>query len=162
MTQPDASQLTIDAGSRHNPLPQADSPSAPAPPWLAASVAAFCRTQRRLKVVRPIRAAAFGGTLVFVALLALLFRHSPNGQSVLLIVALGGLPICLVTWFVTHSAQRRLQRKKNQIEQRIYGVGMRLDDQGRVQTDNPHPILILDPAASQISNMSSPSVIGGA
>jgi hypothetical protein len=162
MTQRDVSQVTIAAGNRHNPLPQAASPSAAAPPWLAASVAEFCRTQRRLKIVRPIRAAAFGGTLVFVAILGLLFRHSPNGQSVLLIAALCGLPICLVTWFVTHSAQRRLQRRKNHIEGRVYGVGMRLDDQGRVQTDNPHPILILDPAASRISNMSSPSVIGGA
>jgi hypothetical protein len=162
MTQRDVSQVSVDSANRQNPLPEAASPSAAAPPWLAASVAKFCRTQRLLKVVRPIRAAAFGGMLVFVALLTLLFRHSPNGQSVLLIVTLCGLPLCFVAWFVAHSAQRRLQRTKNHIERRVYSAGLHLDDQGRVQTDTPHPILILAPAASPMSKMSSPSVIGGA
>jgi hypothetical protein len=153
MTQHDVSQNSVASGDRQKLLPEAASPSA-APPWLAASVAAFRRTQRLLKVVRPIRAAAFGGTLVCISLLALLFRHSPNGQGVLLIVTLCGLPICFVAWFVAHAAQRRLQRAKNHIEARVYGVGMHLDDQGRVTTDNPHPIVILDPVKSRVSNMS--------
>jgi hypothetical protein len=162
MTQRDVPQNSVTSGDRQNPMAEAASSSATAPPWLASSVAEFCVTQRHLNIIRPIRAAAFGGTLVFLALLAFLFRNSPTGQSVLLVLSLCGLPICFVVWLVDSFAQRRLRRRKNHIERRIYGVGMHLDDQGRVMTDNPHPILIFDSASSRISNMSSPSVMGGA
>jgi hypothetical protein len=145
---------SVNAGNWQSLLPEAGFSSENPPPWLAASVAQFRGTQRLLKVVRPIRAAAFGGTLVFVTLLALLLRHSPDGQSLLLAVSLWGLPLCLATWFLASSAQKRLSRKKHHIEQRMYGVGMHLDDQGRVLTDNPHPVLILDPATGSTPSMS--------
>jgi hypothetical protein len=124
------------------------------PPWLAVYVAKFRLIRRILNVVRPIRAIAFGGILVFVTLLALLLRHSPNGQSVLLAGSLYGLPICLAVWFIASSAQRRFNRAKHRIERRVYGAGMHVDDQGRVLTDNPHPVLILDPVARSVPNMS--------
>jgi hypothetical protein len=162
MTQLDVPQDSVDSGNRQNLLPEAASPSPMPPPWLAASVAQFRTIQRLLSVIRPIRAVAFGGTLVFVALLAFLFRHSPYGQGLLLIVSLCGLPICFAAWVVASSTHRRLRRTKNHIERRVYGAGMHLDDQGRVMTDNPHPILILDPATSTMASMSPPSVMGGA
>jgi hypothetical protein len=162
MMQRDAVQNGVDSGDRQSPMPEAAAASATAPPWLAASVAECRVTQRHLLFIRPIRAAAFGGTLVFVAVLAFLFRHSPAGQSVLLILSLFGLPICFAAWLVASSAQRRLRRRRHHIERRLYGVGLHLDDQGRVLTDNPHPILILNSATSRISNVSSPSVMRGA
>lgn len=122
------------------------------PPWLAKSVAEFAPTQRSLSVIRPIRAAAFGGTLVFAALLAFLFQHSPTGQSVLVTAAIYGLPLCLAAWLVTSRAQKRLNRKKNRIEQHLYGAGLHLDDDGRVRTDDPHPVLIFDPAIRGVAN----------
>jgi hypothetical protein len=124
------------------------------PPWLAAYVTEFRLIRRALNVVRPIRAIAFGGMLVFVTLLAFLLRHSPDGQSVLLAASLFGLPICLAVWFIASSAQRRLNRTKHRIEHRVYSAGMHVDDQGRVLTDNPHSVLILDPASRSAPNMS--------
>jgi hypothetical protein len=143
-----------DASNRQDTLPrEASAPEEP-PAWLALSVAKFRLIRRILNVVRPIRATAFGGTFVFAALLALLLRHSPGDQGVLLAVSLYGLPVCLAAWFVASSAQRRLSRAKNHIEARVYSAGMHVDDQGRVQTDNPHPVLIIDPATGGLPNMS--------
>jgi hypothetical protein len=124
-----------------------------APPWLAASAVKIRLIRRVLHVVRPIRAVGFGGTLVFVTLLSFLLQRSPNGQSVLLAMSLFGLPLCLVVWFLASSAQRRLSQTRHHIEQRVYGVGMHIDDQGRVLTDNPHPVLVLDPARGSLPNM---------
>jgi hypothetical protein len=129
-----------------NALPRRALPQEEPPPWLVPSVAEFLRIKHILEVVRPIRAISFGGALVFIAVLALLFRHSPDGQTTLLVVSLFGLPLCLATWLVASSAQRRLSRAKNHIEERVYGAGLYLDDEGRALTDNPHPVLILDPA----------------
>jgi hypothetical protein len=144
----------VSAGDWQNSSPEADTSSLEPPPWLAASVAEFRRTQRILNLVRPVRAAAFGGILVFATLLALLIRHSPNGQSVLFATSLFGLPVCLVAWHVASSVQRRLTRAKHRIEARVYGAGMHVDDQGRVLTDNPHPVLILHPVTGSLPNMS--------
>jgi hypothetical protein len=120
---------------------------AEAPPaWLATSSAEFRLTLRVLSVVRPIRAISFGGALVFLALLAFLPRHSPYGQTALVVISLCGLPICIAAWFFASSATRRLRRKRNHIEQLVHSNGMHLDDRGRVLTDNPHPVLIFDPA----------------
>jgi hypothetical protein len=154
MAQGNMSQTEgIDAGNRQNPLPDAAAATAKLPSWLAASVAEFRQVQRILAVVRPIRAASFGGTLVFAALLSFLLRHSPDDQTVLLTVSLCGLPTCLAAWFAASSAQRRLNRAKNHIEARVYDAGMHVDDEGRVLTDNPHPVLILDPATGSLPNM---------
>lgn len=135
-------------------LPEVDSSTSEPPAWLAAAVAEFRQTQRILNLIRPVRAAAFGGILVFATLLAFLLQHSPAGQSAWLVVSLCGLPICLVAWHVASSLQKRLIRTKNHIEQRVYGAGMHVDDHGRVVTDNPHPVLILDPATRSLPNMS--------
>lgn len=151
---------SVNPGNWQNPSSAAASPPG-APPWLVAAAAEFRLKRRVLNVVRPVRAAAFGGTLVCITLLAFLRRYSPDGQSVLLAVAVWGLPICLVVWFVASSALRRLHRTTNRIARRVYGAGMHLDDEGRVLTDNPHPILIFDPARGRAPNHASPSVIGG-
>jgi hypothetical protein len=144
----------VNAGDWQSSLGEADPLPLGLPSWLAASVDEFRQTQRFLHLVRPVRAIAFGGILVFATLLALLLRHSPDGQSMLLVMSLCGLPLCLVAWYVASSAQKRLGRTKNHIEQRVYGAGMRVDGQGRVLTDNPHPVLILDPATGSPPNMS--------
>jgi hypothetical protein len=144
----------VNVGDWQNSLPEPDSSSLKPPPWLATSVAEVRQTRHILSLVRPVRAAAFGGILVFATLLAFLLQHSPNGQSVLLVVSLGGLPLCLVAWYVASSVQKRLSRTKNHIEQRVYGAGMHVDDEGRVLTDNPHPVLILDPTTGSLPNMS--------
>lgn len=148
---------TVNSGDGQNPAP----PSAAPPPWLAASAAEFRLKRRILRLVRPIRAASFGGILVFLTLLTFLLRHSPQGQSVLLVVSLCGLPLCLVAWLVTSSVYRRLRRAENHIARRMYDAGMHVDDQGRVLSDNPHPVLILDAANDRTPNMSSPSLMGG-
>jgi hypothetical protein len=135
---------------------------AEAPPaWLAESSAEFRLTLRILSVVRPIRAISFGGALVFLALLAFLLRHSPYGQTMLAIISLCGLPICIVAWFGAASATRRLRRKRNHIEQLVHSNGMHLDDRGRVLTDNPHPILVFDPATTAMAWISPPSIMQG-
>ena len=123
------------------------------PPWLAASVAAFVPTQHALNVVRPIRALAFGGVLVFLALLAFLLGHSPAGQSALLAASLFGLPTCLIAWYAAARTQRRLSQKKNRIEQQLFGAGLHLEDDGRVLTDQPHPVVIFDTAAGRVTNL---------
>jgi hypothetical protein len=144
----------VNAGDSQNFSPKADTSPLEPPPRLTASVAELPQTQRILNLVRPVRAAAFGGILVFATLLALLVQHSPNGQSMLLATSLFGLPMCLVAWHVASSVQRRMSHTKDLIEQRVYGAGMHVDDQGRVLTDNPHPVLILDPAIGSLPNMS--------
>ncbi len=131
------------------------------PAWLAASSAEFRWTLHVLSVVRPIRAISFGGALVFLALLAFLPRHSPYGQTALVIISLCGLPLCIVAWFVASSASRRLRRKRNHIEQLVHNAGMHLDDRGRVLTDNPHAILVFDPATAAMAGISPPSVAEG-
>lgn len=143
----------VHAGHWQNPVPETDASSAKPPPWLATSIAEFRRVRRLLNVVRPIRATSFGGILVFLTLLAFLVGHSPNGQGALLAVSLCGLPICLAGWFIASSAQRRLSRAKHHIERRVYGAGMHLDDQGRALTDDPHPVLILDPTSERLPHM---------
>lgn len=148
---------TVNSGDGQNPA----SPSAAPPPWLAASAAEFRLKRRILRLVRPIRAASFGGILVFLTLLTFLLRHSPQGQSVLLVVSLCGLPLCLVAWLVASSVYRRLRRAENHIARRMYDAGVHVDDQGRVLSDNPHPVLILDAANDRTPNMSSPSLMGG-
>jgi hypothetical protein len=146
---------SVKSGDWENALRGAARPFKEPPPWIAASVAVFGPTQRTLNVVRSIRALAFGGILVFVTLLAfLLLGHSPDGQSVLLIVSLFGLPACLAAWYVASRVERRLNQRKKQIERRMYGAGLHLDDDGRVRTDNPHPVLILDPAARKATTTS--------
>jgi hypothetical protein len=155
MAQSDSlSNYSVNPGNWQNPIPRVASSSAKPPPWLAAAVVKLRSTQRILNVIGPIKALSFGGTLFFVTLLTFLLRHSPNGQSVLLVVSLCGLPICLVAWLVTSSAHKRLRRTKNSIGRRIYGAGMYLDDEGRVLTDSPHPVLILDPATLETRNLS--------
>jgi hypothetical protein len=146
----------INSGNGQNSGP----PSA-APPWVGASAAEFRLKRRILRVVRPIRAAAFGGILVFLTLLTFLLRHSPQGQSLLLVISLCGLPLCLAVWFVASSVYRRLRRTENHIARRMYGAGMHVDDHGRVLTDNPHPVLIVEAASGGIPNKSSPSLTGG-
>lgn len=143
----------VNPGDRQNPMPEGASSSGAPPPWLAASVAEFRLTQRNLDLVGPIKALSFGGTLVSVTLLAFLLQHSPKGQSVLLVVSLLGLPICLTAWIVARSVHKRLRRTKNRIRGRMYGAGIYVDDEGRVVTDNPHPVLILDPATGKTPNM---------
>lgn len=145
---------------QNSPLDRASAAEAP-PAWLATSSAEFRLTLRVLSVVRPIRAISFGGALVFLALLAFLPRHSPYGQTALVIISLCGLPICMVAWFVASSASRRLRRKRNHIEQLVHNAGMHLDDRGRVLTDNPHPILVFDPAAATMPGISPPSIMEG-
>jgi hypothetical protein len=147
--------------------PWQNSPPGPAsvaevpPAWLATCSAEFRLTLRVLSVVRPIRAISFGGALVFLALLAFLPWHSPYGQTALVIMSLCGLPICIVAWFVASSASRRLRRKRNHIEQLVHSNGMHLDDRGRVLTDNPHPMLVFDPATVAMARASPHSVIEG-
>lgn len=143
----------VHAGNWENPVPETDASSGRAPPWLATSIAEYRRVQRLLNVVRPIRATSFGGILVFLTLLTFLVKHSPSGQGALLAMSLCGLPICLAGWFIALSAQRRLSRAKHHIERRVYGAGMHLDDQGRALTDDPHPVLILDPTSERLPHM---------
>lgn len=157
MAQSDSLSI-VNPGNWQNPMPGAASSSAKPPSWLGASVADLARTQRRLEVVGPIKALSFGGTLLFVTLLTFLLAHSPSGQSVLLVASLFGLPICLAGWLVTRSVHKRLRRTQNSIRRRIHAVGMYVDDQGCVLTDNPHPVVILDPATGKTPNMSRPSV----
>jgi hypothetical protein len=145
---------SVNPGNWQNLMPGAASLSTEPPPWLAASVVEFRLTQRKLDLVGPIKALAFGGTLLFITVLTFLLHHAPNGQSVLLVVSLFGLPICLATWFVARSVHKRLRRKKDRIGRRMYGAGMYVDDNGCVLTDNPHPVLILDPATGKTPNMS--------
>lgn len=155
MAQSDMLQSkSVNFDAWQSPLPETASPFVKPPSWLAASVAEFRLTQRILNVVRPIRAVSFGGVLVFLTLLTFLLWHSPDGQTVLLVVSLYGLPICVAAWFVATAAQRRLGRTKNHIEQRVYGAGLHLDEEGRALTDNPHPILIFDAATGRAPNMS--------
>lgn len=144
----------VNVGVWQGSLSEVDPSSSEPPAWLASSVTEFRRTRRILDLVRPIRAAAFGGILVFATLLAFLLQHSPVGQSTWIAASLFGLPICLAAWYIASSAQKRLSRTKNHIEQRVYGAGMHVDDHGRVLTDNPHPVLILDPATRSLPNMS--------
>jgi hypothetical protein len=148
---------SVNSGNGQNPVPASPAP----PPWLAASAAEFRLKRRILRVVRPIRAASFGGILVFLTLLTFLLRHSPQGQSVLLVISLCGLPLCLAAWFVASSVYRRLRRSENHIARLMYDAGMHVDDQGRVLTDNPHPVLIIDAATGGAPNMSSPSLMEG-
>ena len=143
----------VSPGNWPNPTPGGTSSSGEAPPWLAASVVEFRRIERNLELVGPTKALSFGGTLVFLTLLAFLLQHSPKGQGVLLVMSLFGLPICLAAWIVARSVHKRLRRTKDRIRRRLYGVGMYVDDQGRVLTDNPHPVLILDPATGKSANM---------
>lgn len=119
------------------------------PPWLVPSAAEFGSTQRVLDVVRPIRAFSFGGILVFGMLLGFLIGHSPDGQNLLLVVAMCGLPLSVAAWFVASRVERRMNYKKNRIQQRMFDAGLRLEDDGRVQTDDPHPLLILDAAGKE-------------
>lgn len=155
MAQSDVLQSkSVNFDAWQSPPLETASPSAKPPSWLVASVTEFLLTQRILNVVRPIRAVSFGGVLVFVTLLMFLLWHSPDGQTALLVVSLYGLPICVAAWLVAAAAQRRLGRAKNHIEQRVYGAGLHLDEEGRALTDNPHPILILDAATGRASNMS--------
>jgi hypothetical protein len=156
-----AHQNSVTLGPWQNARPEAASLADPPPPWLAASSAEFRLTLRLLTVVGPIRAIFFGGALVFVALLGFLLGHSPVGQTTLAIISLCGLPICIVGWFVASSACRRLRRKRNRIERRMHSAGMHVDQQGRVLTDNPHPILIFDPATAAMHRIASSSVMEG-
>lgn len=152
---PNGGPIAKDNGSQDiGELRDAAVPFAEPPPWLATSIAEFGPTERMLNVVRPIRALSFGGILVFVALLTFLIGQSPYGQSALLVVSIYGLPLCVATWFVTSRVARRLNRKKNHIQQRLFGAGLHLEDGGRVLTDNPHPVLILDTAAAKEASMS--------
>jgi hypothetical protein len=151
---------TIISDKRRNPWPDAELPSGAPPPWLAASAARCHVLQRRLNIIRPIRAAAFGGILVFASALAFLLGHSPDEQNVLIVASLFGLPVCLAAWFIASSVNRRLRAAKNRIERQFYGAGLRLDDEGRVLTDDPHPVLIVTPAPSGQAAI-SPSPMGG-
>ena len=144
---------TVDPGNWQNPVPGTGSSSEEPPPWLSASVVEFRQTQRILDLVGPIKALSFGGTLVSLTLLTFLVQHSPRGEGVLLVVSMFGLPICLAVWLVARSVHKRLRRKKDRIRRRMYGAGMYVDDEGRVLTDNPHPVLILDPATGKTPNM---------
>jgi hypothetical protein len=143
---------SVNPGNWQTPTPGADSSAEP-PPWLAAAALKLRLTQRRLDVVGSIRALSFGGALLSVTVLTFLRVHSPNGQIVLLVASLFGLPICLAAWLVARSVRKRLRRTQNSIRRRIYGVGMYVDDQGRVLTDSPHPVVILDPDTGKTSNM---------
>ncbi len=156
-----AYQSSVKARPWQDSPPETASPADAPPPWLAASSSEYRLTLRGLTVVGPIRAISFGGALVFIALLAFLRGHSPDGQSALVIVSLCGLPICIVVWFVASSACRGLRRRRNHIQQRVHAAGMHLDDQGRVLTDSPHPILIFDPATTATPRMLPPSVTEG-
>jgi hypothetical protein len=147
--------VSFNSVNRRNPFPGVASPPNEPPPWIAASVAKFRRARRLLSVVQPIRAFSFGGILVFAALLILLVGHSPGSQSTLLIAATYGLPICLAAWFVASRAQKRLRWTKNHIESRMHGAGMHVDDRGCVLTDNPHPVLVLDPGSGPTKPRSS-------
>lgn len=154
-------QSSVTLSPRQYAPPGTASLADPPPPWLAASSAEYRLTLRVLTVAGPIRAIFFGGALVFVALLGFLLGHSPDGQTALVIISLCGLPICIVGWFVASSACRRLRRKRNHVEQRMHSAGMHLDDQGRVLTDNPHPILVFDPATNAMQRVAPPSVMEG-
>jgi hypothetical protein len=156
-----AYQSSVKARPWQDTPPETASPADAPPPWLAASSSEFRLTLRALTVVGPIRAMSFGGALVFIALLGFLRGHSPDGQSALAIVSLCGLPICIVVWFVASSACRRLRRRRNHIQQRVHNAGMHLDDQGRVLTDSPHPILVFDPATTTMQHISPPAVTKG-
>jgi hypothetical protein len=145
---------SVNPGSWQTPTPGAASSSGEPPPWLAAAAFELRRTQRRLDLVGPIKALSFGGALLFVTVLTFLLVHSPSVQGALLVASLFGLPICLAAWLVTRSVRKRLRRTQDSIRRRIYGVGMYVDDQGRVLTDSPHPVVILDPATGKTSNMS--------
>jgi hypothetical protein len=155
MAQSDILQsYSVNPGNWQTPTPGAASSSGEPPSWLAAAAVELRLIQRRLDVVGPIKALSFGGTLFFVTVLTFLLVHSPSGQSVLLVASLFGLPICLAAWLVARSVRKRLRRTQNSIRRRIYDVGMYVDDQGRVLTDNPHAVVILDPATVNTSNMS--------
>jgi hypothetical protein len=145
---------SVNPGNWQTPTPGAASSSGKPPPWLGAAAIELRLTERRLDVVGPIKAVSFGGTLLFVTVLAFLLVHSPSVQSVLLVASLFGLPICLAAWLVARSVRKRLRRTQNSIRRRIHAMGMYVDDQGRVLTDSPHPVVILDPASGKTSNMS--------
>jgi hypothetical protein len=144
---------SVNPGNRQNSTPGAAPVPGEPPSWLAASVVDLRLTERRLDVVGPIKALGFGGTLLFVTLLTFLLGHSPKAQSVILVVSLFGLPICFAAWLVARSVHKRLRRTRDSIRRRIFGLGMYVDDEGRVLTDNPHPVLILDPATGNTPNM---------
>jgi hypothetical protein len=151
----------ISSGSRRNPGPDIGFFGGLPPPWLVASAARFRVLQNRLNIVRPVRAVSFGGILVFASALAFLLGHSPDEQNMLVTASLFGLPLCLVVWFVASSVRRRLRAAANRIERQFYGAGMRLDDEGRVLTDDPHPILVFEPAAHANLDMPPPPMKGG-
>ncbi|GAB3119447.1 hypothetical protein [Novispirillum itersonii] len=113
---------------------------------LAAHMRVLQGAERTLRVAR--RLFALGCALFYSAVSALWFLvyHAPAGQTVLLCLGLvllaGALPVIPGAWL----ARRRLWKRRNRLHSVLFAQGLRVDEAGRVVTNEPHPTLVYDRA----------------
>lgn len=106
------------------------------------------RAEQSLRVAR--RLFSIGCALFYTAVSALWFLmyHAPAGQILLFcggLVLLGlALPVVPVSWL----ARRRLWRRRNHLHSVLFARGLRVDEAGRVVTNEPHPKVIYDRSAT--------------
>lgn len=89
-----------------------------------------------------------GCALFYLAFSTLFFlmQYSPVGQIVLFIGSLLTLVISVPLIPVAWLARRRLWRQRNRLHGVLFAQGLRVDEAGRVVTNDPHPRLIYDHA----------------
>ncbi|HLO75994.1 MAG TPA: hypothetical protein VK196_06005 [Magnetospirillum sp.] len=82
------------------------------------------------------------------ASMAFIISHSPAGQSTIFSLCLAGFaiggPLTPIAWLL----KRRLWRLRNAKHGGFFRLGLRVDGQGRLVTNEPHPKLVYDDRAA--------------
>jgi hypothetical protein len=125
---------------------------------LPANPAELQRVERTLRLAQRVNAAFFAAGMAGAANVMFLMGHFSHGQSILLLLALAaaviGLPMAPTTWLW----KRRLQRIRNEIVEKFYAFGLRVDEKGVVMTNEPHPRIVHDPRRPVMVEPSAPAL----
>lgn len=115
---------------------------------LAVHMRALRGAEQKLRIAR--RAFAIGCAAFYSAVSALWFLvyHAPAGQDVLFSAGLVSLALTLPVIPVAWLARRRLWKHRNRLHSVLFAQGLRVDEAGRVVTNEPHPRLVYDRAAA--------------
>ncbi len=123
-----------------------DAGAPPMPDWIEPAFATYTRLDRRLKVLRPAKAAVFSSLGAFSLYLLFMTSKRPTHQAFWIEITLIIIVISAALVPFAYGLTRRTDFDRKRVLQKFFKAGFRIDPNGQVITNEAHFRIVLSAA----------------